>query len=49
MDRIDEQRFKRQQKDVIAEINENRERRRLARLEQFRAQKTIMNLTGQDD
>ncbi len=46
MDRIDEQRFKRQQKDVIAEINENRERRRLARLEQFRAQKTIMNRLG---
>ena len=30
MDRIDEQRFKRQQKDVIAEINENRERLRVA-------------------
>ena len=31
---------------LIAEINENRERRRLARLEQFRAQKVIMNRLG---
>ncbi|MBA45153.1 MAG: hypothetical protein CMB31_01020 [Euryarchaeota archaeon] len=46
MDRIDEQRFKRQQKDVIAEINENRERLRVARLEEFRAQKVIMNRLG---
>ncbi len=46
MDRIDEQRFKRQQKDVISEINENRERLRVARLEEFRAQKVIMNRLG---
>ncbi|MDP6639963.1 MAG: hypothetical protein QF817_02715 [Candidatus Poseidoniaceae archaeon] len=46
MDRIEEQRFKRQQKDILADLAEQKERLKLARVEQFRSQKLVMNRLG---
>jgi hypothetical protein len=46
MDKIDEHRFKRQQKDILAELIEQKERLKLAKVEQFRSQKVVMNRLG---
>ena len=46
MDKIEEQRFKRAQKDVFAELAEQKERLKLAKVEQFRSQKVVMNRLG---
>ena len=46
MDKIEEQRFKRQQKDILLELQEQRERLKLAKVEQFRSQKVVMNRLG---
>ena len=46
MDRIEEQRFKRQQKDILSDLAEQKERLKLARVEAFRAQKIVMNRLG---
>ena len=46
MDKIEEQRFKRQQKDIMLELQEERERLKMAKVEQFRSQKVVMNRLG---
>ena len=46
MDKIEEQRFKRQQKDILLELQEQRERLKLIKVEQFRSQKVVMNRLG---
>ncbi|MED5487321.1 MAG: hypothetical protein VYB40_06485 [Candidatus Thermoplasmatota archaeon] len=46
MDKIEEQRFKRQQKDILLELQEERDRLRMAKVEQFRSQKVVMNRLG---
>ncbi len=46
MDKIEEQRFKRQQKDILADLIEQKERLKLAKVEQFRSQKVVMNRLG---
>ena len=46
MDKIEEQRFKRQQKDILLELQEERERLKFAKVEQFRNQKIVMNRLG---
>ncbi len=46
MDRIEEQRFRRQQKDFLAEIIEKKERIREAKVEAFRSKKLVMNRLG---
>ena len=46
MDRIEEQRFKRQQKDILSDLAEQKERLKLAKVEAFRAQKIVMNRLG---
>jgi hypothetical protein len=46
MDRIEEQRFKRKQKDILADLAEQKERLKIARVEAFRGQKIVMNRLG---
>ncbi|MDP6899834.1 MAG: hypothetical protein QGF94_03255 [Candidatus Thalassarchaeaceae archaeon] len=46
MDKIEEQRFKREQKDIMLELQEQRERLKMAKVEQFRSQKVVMNRLG---
>jgi hypothetical protein len=46
MDKIDKQRFKRKQKHVLQELQEQKERLRLARVEQFRSHKQVMTRLG---
>ena len=46
VDKIDETRFKREQKDIYAELQEKKEQLRLARVEAFRNQKLVMNRLG---
>ena len=43
MDKIEEQRFKREQKDLLAELLEKKEQLRIARVEAFRNKKLVMN------
>ena len=44
--RIEEIKFQRKQKDVLAELAEQKERLKIAKVEAFRAQKLIMNRLG---
>ena len=44
--RIEEMKFKRQQKDVLTELAEQKERLKIAKVEAFRAQKMVMNRLG---
>ena len=46
VDRIEELRFKRKQKDILADLAEEKERLRFARIEAFRHQKEVMNRLG---
>ncbi|MEC7694905.1 MAG: hypothetical protein VX954_01930, partial [Candidatus Thermoplasmatota archaeon] len=46
VDKIEETRFKREQKDIFAEILEKKEQIRLAKVESFRNQKLVMNRLG---
>jgi len=46
MDKIDKQRFKRKQKDVMQELQEAKEKLRIARVEQFRGHKQVMTRLG---
>jgi hypothetical protein len=46
VDKIDETRFKREQKDIYAELQEKKEQLRLARVEAFRNKKLVMNRLG---
>ena len=46
MDKIEEQRFKREQKDLLAELLEKKEQLRMARVEAFRNKKLVMNRLG---
>ncbi|MGY8691974.1 MAG: hypothetical protein ACKVHF_03315 [Candidatus Poseidoniales archaeon] len=46
VDKIDEQRFKREQKDLHGELLEKKEQLRLARVESFRNKKLVMNRLG---
>ena len=46
VDRIQEQRFKREQKDLLQQLNEKREEQRVARVESFRNKKLVMNRLG---
>ena len=46
VDKIEEQRFKREQKDLIAELLEKKEQLRMARVEAFRNKKLVMNRLG---
>ena len=46
VDKIEETRFKREQKDIYAELQEKKEQLRLARVEAFRNQKLVMNRLG---
>jgi hypothetical protein len=46
VDKIEEQRFKREQKDIFAELQEKKEQLRLARVEAFRNKKLVMNRLG---
>lgn len=46
MDRIEEQRFKRKQKDILADLAEQKERLKFAKIEAFRGQKLVMNRLG---
>ena len=46
MDKIEEQRFKGQQKAILLELQEQQERLKLAKVEQFRSQKVVMNRLG---
>ena len=43
MDKIEEERFKRQQKDILADLEEEMERLKLAKVEKYRADKIVMN------
>ena len=45
-DKIEETRFKREQKDIFAELQEKKEQLRLARVESFRNKKLVMNRLG---
>ena len=44
--KIEELKFKRKQKDVLAELAEQKERLKIAKVEAFRAQKLVMNRLG---
>ena len=44
--RVQEQRLRRQQKDILAELIEEKERLKLTRVEAFRSQKLVMNRLG---
>ena len=46
VDKIQEQRFKREQKDLLQQLNEKREEQRIARVESFRNKKLVMNRLG---
>ena len=46
VDKIEETRFKREQKDIHAELQEKKEQLRLARVEDFRNKKLVMNRLG---
>ena len=46
VDKIEEQRFKREQKDLHAELLEKKEQLRIARVESFRNKKLVMNRLG---
>ena len=46
IDKIEEQRFKREQKDLHSELLEKKEQLRIARVEQFREKKLVMNRLG---
>tara|TARA_B000000557_G_scaffold146379_1_gene118751 strand:- start:499 stop:1590 length:1092 start_codon:yes stop_codon:yes gene_type:complete len=46
VDKIEEQRFKREQKDIVSELNEKKEELRLAKVEAFRSKKLVMNRLG---
>ena len=46
MDKIEEERFKRQQKDILADLEEELERLKLAKVEKYRADKIVMNRLG---
>ena len=46
VDKIEEQRFKREQKDLIAELFEKKEELRIAKVESFRNKKLVMNRLG---
>ena len=46
VDKIQEQRFKREQKDLLQQLNEKREEQRIARVESFRNRKLVMNRLG---
>ena len=46
VDKIEEQRFKREQKDIITELNEKKEELRIAKVEAFRSKKLVMNRLG---
>ncbi len=46
VDKIEEQRFKREQKDLLAELLEKKEQLRIARVEAFRNKKLVMNRLG---
>ena len=46
VDKIEETRFKREQKDIYAELQEKKEQLRLARVEDFRNKKLVMNRLG---
>ncbi len=46
MDKIEEERFKRQQKDILADLEEEIERLKLAKVEKYRADKIFMNRLG---
>ena len=46
VDKIVEQRFRREQKDIFAELQEKKEQLRLARVEAFRNKKLVMNRLG---
>ena len=46
MDKIEEERFKRQQKDILADLEEEMERLKLAKVEKYRADKIVMNRLG---
>ena len=44
--KIEEQKFRREQKDILAELAEQKDRLKMARVEAFRAQKLVMNRLG---
>ena len=46
VDKIEEQRFKREQKDIYAELQEKKEQLRIVRVESFRNKKLVMNRLG---
>lgn len=46
VDKIEEQRFKREQKDLISELFEKKEELRIAKVESFRNKKLVMNRLG---
>ena len=46
VDKIEEQRFKREQKDIVSELNEKKEELRVAKVEAFRSKKLVMNRLG---
>ena len=46
MDKIEETRFQRQQKDILADLDEEKERLKMAKVEKYRAQKSVMNRLG---
>ena len=46
VDKIEEQRFKREQKDLHTELLEKKEQLRIAQVEQFRERKLVMNRLG---
>ena len=46
VDKIEETRFKREQKDIYAELQEKKEQLRLVRVEDFRNKKLVMNRLG---
>ena len=46
VDKIEEQRFKREQKDLLADLLEKKEQLRMARVDAFRNKKLVMNRLG---
>ena len=46
LDKIEEERFKRQQKDILADLEEEIERLKFAKVEKYRADKIVMNRLG---
>ena len=46
VDKIQEQRFKREQKDIVSELHEKKEELRIAKVEAFRSKKLVMNRLG---